>query len=31
MWENILEVGRPQLTIRRKRFACWIHKSTNTP
>ena len=31
MWKNILEPGRPQLKIRRKRFACWKHKSTNTP
>jgi hypothetical protein len=30
MWENIAESGRPQMTIRRKRNACWIHKGTNT-
>jgi len=31
MWNNILEPARTQLTIWRKRIACWIHKSTNTP
>jgi hypothetical protein len=28
-WKNILEPGRPQMTIRRIRIACWIHKATN--
>ena len=30
MWENILQPGRPQLTIRRMRIAYWITKATNT-
>ena len=30
MWKNIAELGRPQLTIWRKRVACWIPKATNT-
>ena len=29
MWENILERGRPQLTIWRMRIACWITKATD--
>jgi hypothetical protein len=29
MWENIVEFGRPQMTVRRMRIACWIHKATN--
>jgi len=24
MWKNKVERGRPQMTIRRMRFACWI-------
>jgi len=24
MWTNILELGRPQMTIRRMRISCWI-------
>ena len=30
MWENILQPGRPQLTIWRMRIAYWITKATNT-
>jgi len=30
MWKNILERGRPQMTIWRMRIACWIPKATNT-
>jgi len=30
MWKNIGEWGRPQTTIWRVRFACWIPKATNT-
>jgi hypothetical protein len=30
MWENFVELGRPQMTIWRIRIACWIHKVTNT-
>jgi hypothetical protein len=30
MWKNIVERGRPQMTIRRMRIACWITKATNT-
>ena len=30
MWENILGLGRLQMTIRRMRIACWITKATNT-
>jgi hypothetical protein len=30
MWKNILEPGRPQMTIWRMPFACWIPKATNT-
>ena len=29
MWKNIIERGRPQLTIWRMRIACWITKATN--
>jgi len=28
--KNIVERGRPQMTIRRMRIACWIPKATNT-
>jgi len=27
---NIVERGRPQMTIWRMRIACWLHKATNT-
>ena len=30
MWVNIVERGRPQMTIWRMRIACWIPKATNT-
>ena len=30
MWKNIVERGRPQMTIIRMRFACWIPKSRDT-
>ena len=30
MWKNILEPDRPQMTVWRMRFECWIHKATNT-
>jgi hypothetical protein len=30
MWKNIVESGRPQMTIRHVRIACWIPKATNT-
>jgi hypothetical protein len=29
MWKNIVEPGRPQMTIRRMRIACWITKNIN--
>ena len=30
MWKNIVERGRPQMTIWRMRIACWIPKTNNT-
>jgi hypothetical protein len=30
MWENVVQPDRPQMAIRRMRFACWIIKATNT-
>ena len=31
MWKkNIVELGRPQMPIWRKRISCWITKATNT-
>ena len=30
MWKNIVERGRPQMTIWQMRIACWIPKATNT-
>jgi hypothetical protein len=30
MWENIIERGKPQMTIWRMRIACWITNSTDT-
>ena len=30
MWKNIVEPGRPQMTIWRVRIACWIPKATDT-
>jgi len=29
MWKNVVEWGRPQMTIWRMRIACWIPKATN--
>jgi hypothetical protein len=29
MWKNIVERGRPQMTVWRMRFSCWIQKATN--
>ena len=29
MWENMIEWGRPQMTIWRMRIACWINKTTD--
>jgi len=28
MWRHIVEPGRPQMTVWRKRIACWIPKAT---
>jgi len=30
MWENAVDLDRPQMMIRRMRFACWTSKTTNT-
>jgi len=30
MWENIVDAGRPQLTVWHTRIAFWIPKTTNT-
>ena len=30
MWKNTVEPGRPQMTIWRMRFICWITNATNT-
>jgi hypothetical protein len=30
MWKNVVELGRPQMTIWRMFIACWIPKATNT-
>jgi len=30
MWENIVEPGRPQMTIWHMHIACWIPKATGT-
>jgi hypothetical protein len=29
MWKSVAEPGRPQVTIRRMRIACWITKATD--
>ena len=29
-WENIVDLGRPQMTVWRMCIACWIPKTTNT-
>jgi hypothetical protein len=30
MWKNIVERGRPQMTIWRMRIACWMPRAANT-
>jgi len=30
MWKNFVQQGRPQMTIWRMRFACWVTKATDT-
>ena len=30
MWKNIVELGRPQMTIWCMRIACWAPQATNT-
>jgi hypothetical protein len=30
MWKNMADPGRPQMTIRRMRTACWIIKAADT-
>ena len=30
MWNNMVQLDRPQMTIRRMRITCWIPKATNT-
>ena len=30
IWKNIIQPDRPQITIYRTRFACWIPKAINT-
>jgi hypothetical protein len=30
MWKNILQSGRPQMTVQCMHIACWIPKGTNT-
>ena len=30
MWKNIVERGRPQMTVWPMRFACWIPNDTDT-
>jgi hypothetical protein len=30
MWKNIVELGRPRVTIRRMRIACWTPTGKNT-
>jgi hypothetical protein len=29
IWKNIIELGRPHLTIWRMRIACWVPKTTD--
>jgi hypothetical protein len=29
IWKNIVEQGRPKMTIWRMRIACWMPKATN--
>jgi len=30
MWKNVVERGRPHMTVRRMRIACCLPKATNT-
>ena len=30
MWKNVLELGRPPITIGRMHIACWIPKAAHT-
>ena len=30
MWKNMVQRGRPQMTVRRMRIACWITKTAGT-
>jgi len=30
MWENVVEQDRPQMAVRRMRFAYWVPKATDT-
>jgi len=30
MFKNVIKADRPQRTVRRMRFACWINEATNT-
>ena len=30
VWRNIVELGRPQMTVWHVRIACWVSKATNT-
>ena len=30
MWRNIVELGRPQMTVRPMRITCWVPKATKT-
>jgi len=30
MWENIVQQGRPQMTICHMHIACWVPEATNT-
>jgi len=30
MWNNVVDPGKPQMTIWRMRIACWISKAINT-
>ena len=31
MWKNIVERGRPQMTLWLLHIACWVHKATHAP
>jgi hypothetical protein len=31
MWKNVVEWGRPQMTVWRMRIACWIPRAATTP